>query len=206
MAVYTLTESQLDGSWSYCDLDLLDSSSTRKIGTWTNNTGSTVTITAVTIRCGTGNGTFTQGTNLTGTGKSFKLKLKLGSVETESKTISNKVSPYNTGINPTQLASVTFSLNSPVKVTNGSSVTIYPKFVTDPGPNSIVFCAGASKWGCATNTGNTTHKYPTLTGSSGSIYVKVNGTWKLGIPYVKVNGTWESGIAYIKTSDGWKTL
>jgi len=35
-------------------------------------------------------------------------------------------------------------------------------------------------------------------------YIKVNGTWKLGIAYVKVDGTWKPGIPRIKVNGAWK--
>lgn len=204
MATYEISNTSNLGGWSYIQLKLLSSSSTNKIGTWTNSTGSSVTITSVTIRCGTGNGHFTQSTDLTGNGSTFNLKLKVGSVETESKAISNKVSVYNTGIDPTDLTEVTFTLNSPVTVSNGSSVTIYPKYVSTPGDN-VVLCAGASKWGCALTTANTTHSWPKLN-SGGGVWIKTSDGWKEGIPYIKTEDGWKVGTAYIKTSNGWKTL
>lgn len=204
MATYEISNTNNLGGWSYIQLKLLTSSCTEKIGTWTNNTGASVTITSITIRCGTGNGYFTQGSDLTGDGSTFNLKLKVGSVETESKAISNKVSVYNTGINPTELQDVTFALNSPVTISNDSSVTIYPKYVSTPGDN-VVLCAGASKWGCATNTGNTTHSWPKLN-ANGGVWIRVGDVWKQGIPWIRVDGVWKQGIAHIRTGDAWKTL
>ncbi len=37
-----------------------------------------------------------------------------------------------------------------------------------------------------------------------SVNIKVNGSWKKGIPYVKVGGIWRKGYAWIKTKSGWK--
>jgi hypothetical protein len=204
MATYEISNTSNLGDWSYIQLKLLTPSCTEKIGTWTNNTGSSVIITSITIRCGTGNGYFTQGSDLTGNGSTFNLKLKVGSVETESKAISNKVSVYNTGIDPTDLRDVTFTLNSPVTVSKNSSVTIYPKYVSTPG-NNVVLCAGASKWGCSTNLNNTAHSWPKIN-TSGGVWVRVNGVWKQGIPWVRVNGVWKQGIAYVRAGGTWKTL
>lgn len=40
--------------------------------------------------------------------------------------------------------------------------------------------------------------------SAGTIRVKVNGTWRQGVPYVKVNGVWKRGIAHAKVNGYWK--
>lgn len=37
-----------------------------------------------------------------------------------------------------------------------------------------------------------------------NMWVKVNGTWKRGVPYVNVNGVWKKGIPYIKINGVWK--
>lgn len=37
-----------------------------------------------------------------------------------------------------------------------------------------------------------------------SVNIKVNGSWKKGIPYVKISGIWRKGYAWIKTKNGWK--
>ena len=198
------------GSWSYCQLKLLSSTSTEKIGTWKNTTGSSFTITSVTIRCATGNGSFYDSASVSGNGSAISLYLKVGSslsssTDTEVKTISNICQASGGSIQPAQLQEMTFTLTAPVTVANNSSITIYPKYSGSTPADNVCLCAGASKWGCATNSNNTSWIWPKVN-NDGSIYIKVNGEWKPGIPYIKVNGEWKPGTAYIKQSGTWKTL
>lgn len=37
-----------------------------------------------------------------------------------------------------------------------------------------------------------------------NLWLKVNGTWKRGIPHVNINGVWKKGIPYIKINGEWK--
>ena len=45
--------------------------------------------------------------------------------------------------------------------------------------------------------------YPILKYIS-TVYVRVNGEWKLAVPYVRVNGEWKSAIAYVRVDGKWK--
>lgn len=64
-----------------------------------------------------------------------------------------------------------------------------------------VYCPSAG----LNHAGSTTAPVLTITyHDAGSIRVKVNGVWKLGIPYVKVGGVWKQGMGYVNAGGAWK--
>ena len=110
MATSTFTRTQ---SFGYTGL------SEEQLGYWTNTTGSKVVIHSITAYVASGSGEFKKPDYVYGDGKPVTIYFKIGSTYTGSKTISSTVTPYNTASSAT-----TFSLSSPVTVSNGSSVYI----------------------------------------------------------------------------------
>ena len=39
---------------------------------------------------------------------------------------------------------------------------------------------------------------------TGSVRIKVAGSWKMAQPYIKVNGSWKPAVSYIKVNGSWK--
>lgn len=88
----------------------------------------------------------------------------------------------------------------------GSTWTYYSggvtsKTITGLSPNTKYWYRGY----VVTDGGSAHSSWSTFTTESYKAYVKVNGTWKQGIPFIKVNGTWKQGIPYVKVSGSWKT-
>ena len=40
--------------------------------------------------------------------------------------------------------------------------------------------------------------------SAGSVWIKIDGEWKIGIPWVKVDGVWKQGVMKVKIDGTWK--
>lgn len=112
-------------SFSYCETSM----SPRSLGTWTNSTGSTVSITGVRVYIGTGSGTFTAGTHVTGNGGAISFQAYIGSTYTSSSSVTNVVTPDSWGTATySQMQWVSLTFSSPVSVANGSTVTLGAKW------------------------------------------------------------------------------
>lgn len=112
-------------SWRYAA-----TGSSESIGSWTNNTGSKVRITSVSVGLGTGNGTFTWGDTVTGNGSAITTSVTVAGYESDSEVVSNAITPTS-GSGGTYPASgfVTktfyFENDGPVEIASGTTVTFY---------------------------------------------------------------------------------
>jgi uncharacterized repeat protein (TIGR02543 family) len=112
-------------SWRYAA-----TGSSESIGSWTNNTGSKVRITSVSVGLGTGNGTFTWGDTVTGDGSAITTSVTVAGYESDSEVVSNAIRPTS-GSGGTYPASgfVTktfyFENEGPVEIASGTTVTFY---------------------------------------------------------------------------------
>ena len=112
-------------SWRYAA-----TGSSESIGSWTNNTGSKIRITSVSVGLGTGNGTFTWGDTVTGNGSAITTSVTVAGYESDSEVVSNAITPTS-GSGGTYPASgfVTktfyFENEGPVEIASGTTVTFY---------------------------------------------------------------------------------
>ena len=167
--------------------------------TYKNTSSQYELITSITIKLGVAeNGDYyNAGEEVTGTGSSLPVTLTCGS-STATKTISTivKTVKYDGGKSYpdySECGSYTFTFNTPIVVSAGSSVTIT---ITKSNANVLI---------------HGTRSLNVIQG--GVVRINTNGTssgWKMAIPYINTNGTssgWKPAIAYINTdgkSTGWK--
>ena len=129
-------------SWTYIEKAYypIAPSSTRQLGTYYNNSGSSKKIKSVTFYCATGSGTKGSddkwGSAVSGNGKSITMKLVINGVESNEVTISNTSSVYSTtttingvtynvkSFTESSCTAKTFNFSDGPVISNGSTVSI----------------------------------------------------------------------------------
>lgn len=133
---------QYDPGWSYNGHNI-----TTTILKYKNTHDRIMRITNVRVMLGTGNAYFNAGDSFTGNGKAISTYVKIGSVSSDSLSITNKVgNTYSSswGYYPTTSSckAYNFTLNSPITVASGSTIEIKiktPSSVNSSTGNCLVF-------------------------------------------------------------------